>query len=133
MILKFKAELPSKEKFYSSLTDRKISDKKYEHVLNVWNTFEMKTMKDYHDLYLKCDVLLLADVFEKFRNNSLKNYGLCPSHYLSAPGLSCDAMLKKTKTELEFIPDLDMYIFFEKGTRGGISYISNITKATINT
>ena len=133
MILKFKAELPSKEKFYSSLTDRKISDKKYEHVLNVWNTFEMKTMKDYHDLYLKCDVILLVDVFEKFRNNNLKNYGLCQSHYLSAPGLSCDAMLKKTKTELEFIPDLDMYIFFEKGTRGGISYISNITKATINT
>ena len=50
----------------------------------VWNIFETKTMKDYHDLYLKCDVLLFVDVFEKFRNNSLKNYGLCPSHYLSA-------------------------------------------------
>ena len=66
---KFKEELPSKEKFYSSLADRKISDKKYEHVLNVWQKSEMKTMKDYHDLYLKCDVLLLADVFEKFRSN----------------------------------------------------------------
>ena len=53
-------------------------------------------MKDYHNLYLKCDVLLLADVFEKFRNNSLKNYGLCPSHYLSAPDLSSDAMLNMT-------------------------------------
>ena len=68
--------MTSKEKFYSLLTDRKISDKEYEHVLNIWNKFEMKTMKDYHELYLKC-VLLLADVFEKFRNNSLKNYGLC--------------------------------------------------------
>ena len=48
---------------------------------------EMKMMKDYHELYLKCDVLLLADVFEKFRNNNLKNYGLCPGYYLSAPGL----------------------------------------------
>ena len=85
---KFKEELPSKEKFYSSLANRKINDKEYEHVLNVWNKFEMKTMKDYHDVYLKCEVLLLADVFEKFRNNSLKNYGLSPSHYLSVPGLS---------------------------------------------
>ena len=74
---KCKEELPSKEKFYSLLADRKISGKEHEHVLNVWKKFEMKTMKDYHDLYLKCDVLLLADVFEKFRNNSLKNYGLC--------------------------------------------------------
>ena len=98
---KFKEELPIKEKFYSSLTDRKISDKEYEHVLNVWNKFEMKTMKDYHDLYLKCDVLLLANVFEKFRNNRLKNYGLYPSHYLSVPGLSWDAMLKMTKIELQ--------------------------------
>ena len=65
---KFKEELPSKEKFYSSLADRKISHKKYEHVLNVWQKSEMKTMKDYHDLYLKCDVLLLADVFKKFRS-----------------------------------------------------------------
>ena len=89
---KFKEELPSKEKFYSSLTDRKVSDKEHEHVLNVWNKFEMKTMKDYHNLYLKCHVLLLAGVFEKIRNNSLQNYGLYPSHYLSAPGW--DAMLK---------------------------------------
>ena len=69
----------------------------------------MKTMKDYHlyHLYLKCDILLLADVFEKFRNNnSLKNYGLCPSHYLNAPGP-------------------DMYTFFGKVMRGGVFYISN--------
>ena len=122
---KFKKELRSEEKFYSSLTDREISDKEYEHVLNVWNEFEMKTMKDHHDLYLKCDILLLADVFEKFRNNSLKNYGSCPIHCLGIPGLSWDKMLKMTKIELELIPDPDMYIFFEKGTRGGISYICN--------
>ena len=91
---KFKEELHSKKKFYSSLTNSKINDKEYEHVLNVWNKFEMKTMEDYHNFYLKCDVLLLPYVFEKFRNNSLKNYGLCPSHYLSAPGLSWNAILK---------------------------------------
>ena len=98
--MKFKEQLPGKEKFCSSLTGKKVSDKEYEHVRKVWNKFEMKTMKDYHDLYLKCDVLLLADVFEKFRNNSLKNYGLCPSHYLSAPALSWNAMpnMKKSGT-----------------------------------
>ena len=81
---KFKEELQSKEKFYCLLTDRKFSDKEYERVLNVSKKIEMKTMKDYHNLYLKCDVSLLADVFEKIRSNSLKNYGLCPSHCLSA-------------------------------------------------
>ena len=65
-------------------------------------------------------------MFENFRNNSLKNYGLCPSHYLSTLGLSWYAMLKTTKIVLELIPDPDMYIFFERGARGGISYISNI-------
>ena len=85
----------------------------------------MKTIKDYHDLYLKCDALLSADVFEKFRNNSLQNYGLCPSHFLSAPALSWNAVLNMTKVELVLIPDPDMYIFIEKGTRGGVSGISN--------
>ena len=62
---------------------------------------------------------------EKFTNNSLKNYGLCPSHYLRTPGLSFDAILKMTKNELNLIPDPYMYVFFEKSLRGGISYISN--------
>ena len=61
---KFNERLPSKEKFYSSLTSKKINDNKYEHLFNVWNKFKMNTMKDYHDFYLKCDVLLLPDVFE---------------------------------------------------------------------
>ena len=88
---KFKEEVPSKVKLYSPLTDKTISDKDYEQVLNVWKQFEMKTMKDYHDLYLQCDILLLADVF---RNNSLKNYELFPSHYFSGPGLSRIQCLK---------------------------------------
>ena len=72
----------------------------------------MKKMKDYHDLYLKCDVLSLAEVFGKLKNNSLKNYESCPSHYFSAGVLSSDAVLKMTKIELEVIPDAGMYIFF---------------------
>ena len=85
----------------------------------------MKTMKDDNSLQLKFDVLMLGDVFEKIRNNSRKNYGLCSSHFLSAPGLSWDAMFNMTKVELELIPNPDMYISFQKGKRGGVSYISN--------
>ena len=77
-------------------------------------------------MYLKCDVLLLTDMFEKFRNSSLKSYELCPSPYLSATGLSWHAKLKMAKIELQLIPDSAMYIFFKEGTKGGISYIFNI-------
>ena len=73
---------------------------KVDDAVNVWSKFEIKVMKYNHGLHLKCDVLLLADVFEKFRNNILKYYGLCPSYYLSAPGVSWDAMIKMTKTKL---------------------------------
>ena len=90
----------------------------------------MKTKKDDHDLYLKCDVLLLTDNVEKFENkrimgNDLKNYGLRPSHYLSAPALSWDPMLNMTKVELELNPDPDIYIFYEKNMTGGVYFISN--------
>ena len=106
---KFKEELSSKVKFYSFLIGKKFTDKDYEHVLKVWNTYEVKTIKDYLDLYLKCDILLLADVFEKIKNKGLKNYGLWSSHYFSAPGLSWDSMLNKTEVEAELISDVGMY------------------------
>ena len=78
----------------------------------------MKAMKDYHNLYLKHDVLLLANIFEKIINDFLNNYESSSSHYFSSPTLNCDGMLNKTKIELELISDPDMYIFFEKGRRG---------------
>ena len=71
---------------------------------------------------VKVWLLLLEVVFENFRNSNLKNYGLCPSHFLSTPAFSWDGVVNITKVELELIPDPDMYIFFEKGTRGGVSY-----------
>ena len=85
----------------------------------------MKAIIDYHDLYLKCHVLLLADGSEKFRNNIIKNYGPCSSHYLSAPALSWNAMFNMAKVKLELISDPEMCIFFEKCVRDGISYIAN--------
>ena len=81
-------------------------------------------MGDYHDHYLKKDVLLLADLFEKFIDTCLQLYGLDPCHYFSSPGLSWDAMLKMTGVKLEKISDIDKYLFTEKGLRGGVSYIA---------
>ena len=81
-------------------------------------------MGDYHSHYLKKDLLLLADVFEKFIDMCLKFYGLDPCHYFSSPGLSWDVMLKMTRVKLEKISDIDMYLFIGKGLRGGISYIA---------
>ena len=88
------------------------------------NRFQ-ETKKDYHDLYLESDVLLLTDVFENFREVCQKNYELDPAWYLTSPGLSWDAMLKKTDVELDLLTDPDMLMMFEKGTRGGVSMISN--------
>ena len=84
----------------------------------------MKNMGDYHDHYLKKDVLLLADVFEKFIGTCMKYYGLDHRHYFSSPGLSWDTMLKMIGIKLEKISDIDQYLFIKKGTRGGISYIA---------
>ncbi len=118
-------ELPKIEDFYSKLYNSKLSDSDYEHAKTVWDNFNLKNMGDYHDLYLKTDVLLLADVFENFRKICKNNYGLEPTKYLTAPGLSWDAMMLMTNIKLEPIIDIDMYNFIEKGIRGGISVISH--------
>ena len=97
---------PPREAFYSKLSGRGISEKNYKHVWNVWNTFKMKTFKDYHELYNETDVLLLADVFENFRDLCLKIYGLDPVYYFTAPGLAWDACLKMTDIDLELLSDL---------------------------
>ena len=118
-------KLPQKEDFYSLLNAEDISDDDYQHAKDVWKTFNISNMGEYHDLYLKTDVLLLADVFENFRVACLENYKLDPAHYITTPGLAWDAMLKMTSINLELINDIDMHLFIEKGKRGGISYIAN--------
>ena len=117
-------KLPSKDLFYSKLYDQHISDEDYQHAIKVWDTFNCKTIKDYHDLYLKSDVLLLADVFENFRKTCLKHHKLDPCHYYTAPGLAWDACLKETNQNLELLKDYDMLMMFERGIRGRITHIS---------
>ena len=113
-------ELPSKGSFYSNLTMEDISDTDYAHANNVFKKFDIKNLGEYHDLYVRSDTLLLADVFENFRNACMKNYELDPAHFVSLPGLAWQACLKKANVELELITDYDMLLMIEDGIRGGI-------------
>ena len=117
-------KLRDKSKFFSSLKDESINEKDYQRANNIWNMFKIKSMSDCHDLYLKTDVLLLADVFEKFIQTCLDYFELDPCHYFSSPGLSWHAMSKMIGMELELNSDIDMHLFIENGMRGGISYIA---------
>ncbi|XP_022800154.1 uncharacterized protein LOC111338012 [Stylophora pistillata] len=117
-------QLPPKEAFFSVLSGKGISDKDYIHAQNVWSVFGCKTFRDYHNLYNRSDVLLLADVFENFRELCKENYTLDPCWYFTAPGLAWDACLKLTEIELELLSDINMLHMFEAGIRGGISMIS---------
>ena len=117
--------LPSKEAFYSKLNDEGITDEDYAHAHKVWKAFEMKSLEDYHDSYNETDILLLADVFENFRNICCKHYKLDPAHYFTAPDLAWEAALKVTEVKLELLSDPYMLLMIEKGIRGGVSMISN--------
>ena len=111
--------LPDKKTFLNELNLEDI-DKDYAHPQKVFEEFDIKSLGDYHDFYVQSDTLLLADVFENFRNKCIEIYELDPAHFLSAPGLAWQACLKKTKVELELLTDIDMLLMVEKGTRGGI-------------
>ena len=100
-------QLPPKSSFYSILTDEGISDEQYGHTQKVWDIFGVKTIRDHHDLYLKSNILLLADV-ENLRKTCLQYYKLDPSHYFTSPGLSWDAMLKMTGIKVELMTDADV-------------------------
>ena len=97
-----------------------ISNEDYNHAQKVWDVFEIRNLGEYHDLYVQSDTLLLADVFENFRDKCIDIYELDPSHFVSAPGLAWQACLKKTEVELELLTDNDMLLMVEEGIRGGL-------------
>ena len=114
--------LPSKEDFYSNLNMEDISDIHYRHANNVFKVFKLENLGDYH---VQSDTLLLADVFNNFRDMCLKEYELDPAHFLSLPGLAWQACLKKTNVKLELLTDYHMLLMVEEGIRGGIKLIIN--------
>ena len=113
--------LPPKEAFYSYLNLENISDEDYAHAQKVWKVFEIKHLGEYHNLYAQTDTLLLADVFENFRNKCIEIYGLDPVNFVSAPGLAWKACFIK----LELLTDYDMILMIEKRIRGGICQVTH--------
>ena len=119
-----KPELPTRADFFNGLKQEECSEQEYAHAQTVWREFGCQRMKDYTELYLKTDVLLLGDVLQAFRKVCIKHYELDPAHYVSSPQLAWDAMLKLTKVKLELISDPAMYEMIASGIRGGICMIS---------
>ena len=115
---------PKEKEFDSLLTGKGISHEEYEFGLKAYNVYGFENLKDYLEIYNEIDTLLLADIFENFRSVCLENYKIDPAYYYTSPGLFWDAMLKETKVELELLSDIDMYKFFKRMIRGGISMIS---------
>ena len=113
--------LPSKEQFYSRLTEEEITNDDYNKAKQIWKHFDIKNMGEYHDLFLKTDVLLLADVFENFREMCLSYYGLDPVYYYTLPNFAFDAMLKLTGIEIDLVYNQEMYEMIEAGLRGGMT------------
>ena len=126
--------IPPKEAFYSKLNLEGISNADYEHAQKVWKVFEIKNHGEYHDLYAQSDTLLLADVFENFRDKCNEIYELDPVYFVSAPGLAWQACLKKIRVKLELLTNYHMLLMVEKGIRGGICQATHrYAKEKINT
>ncbi|MEW8545679.1 MAG: DNA polymerase, partial [Candidatus Thiodiazotropha sp.] len=117
--------LPPKEAFYSSVRGSNVSDEDYNHACNVFESLNVRNLGEYSDLYLKTDVLLLSDIFENFRKVAHDNYKLDPAQFYSSPGFSFSAMLKMTKVQLELLTDIQHLQLWERGSRGGVSYIGD--------
>ena len=114
-------QLPLINAFYSNLNMSSISEDDYQHAQKVWEEFGIRDLGDYHDLYLRTDVVLLANMYEAFRDTCLRHYSLDPAHFYTTSGQACKACLKCTGIKLELLTDPDMLLMFEQVIRGGIT------------
>jgi len=116
-------QLPPIEAFYNTLEDEPCPVQNYNRAREIWAHYNIKTMRDYHDHYLLSNVLLLADVFENFRNSIYDQHRLDPLHFITLPSLACASDLKYTNARLDLITDPNMYLMIENSMRGGIAII----------
>jgi hypothetical protein len=129
--LKFEG-LPERRDFYSKLSQQGLTEEEYQHARNVYEVTNCKTFLDYHLIYLKTDVVLLADVFENFRETCMSNYSLDPANYITTPSFAWDAMLLMTKVELQLISDYKIYRMIEEQKRGGLCFVGSSRYAKAN-
>ena len=116
-------KLPSIKDHYSNLRLENFTDEDYNHAKNVWNTFKIKNLGEYHDLYVQSDTAQVAGVFENFKTVCLKEYELDPSYFVSTPGLALEAILKIAKVKLELLTDIDMILMVENSIRSGLTQV----------
>lgn len=115
--------LPARKDFFSSLSEKTISKKDYKFSKKIWKICNCQNLVDYAMLYCMLDVLLLAEIFQKFRKDMINFSDLDPAKYISLPAFAFDSMLKITKAKIELPTDINMVHFLEKGIRGGVSFI----------
>ena len=116
--------LPPRTTFTNDLTNEACSEEDYRFAQKAWQEFDCQSFEDYLMAYLKLDVLLLACIFEKFRAKTLEQDGLDPIHFISLPGLSFQSAFKMSGTCIDLLKDIEMYTFFERGIRGGMTFIN---------
>jgi len=106
--------------FHNTLKDEKLDDDDYQRAQEIWSMFNIENVQQYHDHYLLSDVLLLADVFENFRNSVMKKHKLDCLHFFTLQSMA----LKHTKAKLDLITDSEIYQMLENSLRGSIATIS---------
>lgn len=116
---------PTISEFYSSLTEETISEDEYLFVKRIWNTFNIRNVREFMELYISVDTLILEDIMEAFRGMCIDYYRLDPFHFYSLPGLASESCPKMTENELDLMQDLDQYLMIEGSIRGGVSMIGH--------
>lgn len=125
-------EIPPRESFFNVLTSKHVTEEDYQHAVTVFKAFDCENMLQYNNLYMELDVCLLADVFSNFRKTMHSKFGLDACHYISIPSFAYSCMLKVTEVTLDYIRDVDIYLFLTQNLKGGLSFIGNRSESNTN-